>query len=118
ILSIVAEGDYITPPESSLALSALAGSTDHEVVRLPGGHIGLSTGRAAHEKLWPRVAAWVQERDRTFRDRAMNSPNLSDRIKKSPPARAPRRAAGAAAGSKRPAAPRRAAASKPRRSKR
>jgi polyhydroxyalkanoate synthase len=63
ILNIVAEGDYITPPESSLALGALAGSRQHEVVRMSGGHIGLSTGGTAHRTLWPRVAAWLETHD-------------------------------------------------------
>ena len=59
ILNVVADGDYITPPASSLALGALVGSKSYEEVRLPGGHIGLSTGGAAHRGLWPKAAAWV-----------------------------------------------------------
>ncbi|MSP63027.1 MAG: alpha/beta fold hydrolase [Myxococcales bacterium] len=64
ILALVAKKDYITPPASSLALQDLAGTKDYEVIAIEGGHIGLSTGRAAHEHLWPRVSAWLKERDR------------------------------------------------------
>src|SRR5262249_22479499 len=59
ILNIVAEKDYICPPRSSLALAKLAGTRDYELVRMPGGHIGLSTGGAAQKQLWPRVAKWL-----------------------------------------------------------
>jgi poly(3-hydroxyalkanoate) synthetase len=61
-LTIAAEADYICPPQSSIALRALAGSDDHELILQPGGHIGLSTGQRAQRELWPRVAAWVKER--------------------------------------------------------
>ncbi len=59
ILNIVAEGDYITPPESSEALERVAPRAPYELIRMSGGHIGLSTGGAAHKKLWPRVAEWL-----------------------------------------------------------
>jgi hypothetical protein len=32
-------------------------------MRMSGGHIGLSTGRAAHERLWPAVSDWLQRND-------------------------------------------------------
>jgi polyhydroxyalkanoate synthase len=63
LLTIVAEADYICPPQSSLALRAVAGTDDHELIIQPGGHIGLSTGTSAQARLWPRVAAWVKARD-------------------------------------------------------
>jgi polyhydroxyalkanoate synthase len=63
IFHIVAEGDYITPPASSEALQRLAGARDQEFVRMKGGHIGLSTGRAAHERLWPAVSDWLRAHD-------------------------------------------------------
>ena len=61
ILNIVAESDYITPPASSVAIEQLAGSRAYRVVRMSGGHIGLSTGGAAHRTLWPEVAAWLRQ---------------------------------------------------------
>ena len=63
VFNIVAEGDYITPPASSLALQGLIGAREHELMQLKGGHIGLSTGRAAHERLWPAVSRWLHAHD-------------------------------------------------------
>jgi polyhydroxyalkanoate synthase len=63
IFVIVAEGDYITPPASSLPLPGLVGTGEVKTVRMSGGHIGLSTGRAAHERLWPAVSQWLHERE-------------------------------------------------------
>jgi polyhydroxyalkanoate synthase len=63
LFNIVADGDYITPASSSLALQRLAGAREHELARMKGGHIGLSTGRAAHERLWPAVSRWLQAHD-------------------------------------------------------
>jgi len=63
LFHIIADGDYITPAASSLALEGLTSTRAQQTMRLPGGHIGLSTGRAAHEKLWPAVSAWLHEND-------------------------------------------------------
>lgn len=63
LFNIVADGDYITPATSSLALEKLAGAREHELLRMKGGHIGLSTGKAAHERLWPAVSAWLHAHD-------------------------------------------------------
>jgi polyhydroxyalkanoate synthase len=69
LFNIIAEGDYITPPASSLALERLAGARDQRVMRMSGGHIGLSTGRAAHERLWPAVSEWLHENDASAQSR-------------------------------------------------
>ena len=58
ILSIVAEKDYITPLESSLAIERLVPNARHTVVKAPGGHIGLATSGQAHKTLWPDAARW------------------------------------------------------------
>jgi polyhydroxyalkanoate synthase len=65
IFHVIADGDYITPPPSSLALEGLTGARAQKTMRLSGGHIGLSTGRAAHERLWPAVSDWLHEHDAT-----------------------------------------------------
>jgi polyhydroxyalkanoate synthase subunit PhaC len=65
IFHVIADGDYITPPASSLALQTLTAATSQETMRLAGGHIGLSTGRAAHERLWPAVSDWLLANDAT-----------------------------------------------------
>jgi polyhydroxyalkanoate synthase len=63
LFHVVADGDYITPPPSSLALEGLTATRAQQTMRMTGGHIGLSTGRAAHEKLWPAVADWLHQYD-------------------------------------------------------
>ncbi len=63
LFHVVADGDYITPPASSLALEKLSSSSAQKTLRLSGGHIGLSTGRAAHERLWPAVSDWLHAHD-------------------------------------------------------
>lgn len=63
ILNIMAEADYISPAESSRALAGRTGAAMYEEITMPGGHIGLSTGGAAHRDLWPRAAAWIHECD-------------------------------------------------------
>ncbi|MEW5851849.1 MAG: alpha/beta fold hydrolase [Myxococcota bacterium] len=62
VLSIVAEEDYICPPRASDGMMARIGSTDKETIRMPGGHIGLTTGSSAQKNLWPRVAKWLLQR--------------------------------------------------------
>lgn len=47
ILNVVASGDTIVPEESSTALADLVGSGKVETLQVPGGHIGMTTGRRA-----------------------------------------------------------------------
>ncbi|HWE31254.1 MAG TPA: alpha/beta fold hydrolase [Polyangia bacterium] len=63
LFHVIADSDYITPPASSLALETLTSTRAQKTVRLSGGHIGLSTGRTAHERLWPAVSEWLREND-------------------------------------------------------
>ena len=63
IFHVIADSDYITPASSSLALEKLTSTTAQKTMRLAGGHIGLSTGRGAHERLWPAVSDWLHEID-------------------------------------------------------
>jgi polyhydroxyalkanoate synthase subunit PhaC len=63
IFNVIADTDYITPAASSLALETLTSTTSQKTVRVAGGHIGLSTGRGAHERLWPVVSDWLQQYD-------------------------------------------------------
>jgi len=59
ILSLVAEGDTITPPASSLAIERALPRARHTIVKQSGGHIGLATGSSAHKKMWPEVVRWL-----------------------------------------------------------
>ncbi len=62
VLSIVAEHDHLVPPESSLAINDVVGSSEKKVMIFPAGHIGLSVSGRAMRKLWPDVAEWLAER--------------------------------------------------------
>jgi polyhydroxyalkanoate synthase len=42
----------------------LFGSSDKELLRLPGGHIGLMAGSGAHKVAWPKIDAWLSRRSR------------------------------------------------------
>jgi polyhydroxyalkanoate synthase len=67
---VIADGDYITPPASSLALERLTATQSQKTMRMSGGHIGLSTGRGAHERLWPAVSDWLHANDATAQQAA------------------------------------------------
>lgn len=62
LLNIVAEHDNIVPPESSVCLMDLVGSRDKELLRVKGGHHGLSIGPAALQIVWPKAAEWLRAR--------------------------------------------------------
>jgi polyhydroxyalkanoate synthase subunit PhaC len=62
LLNVIGEDDHITPPCQSEAVLDLVGSTDKEVLRLPGGHIGLMAGSSAYKVAWPRIDAWLSKR--------------------------------------------------------
>lgn len=64
LLTVIAEGDHITPPCQSEAILDKVGSTDKEVFRVPGGHIGIMAGSGAHKLTWPHIDAWLGRRSR------------------------------------------------------
>ena len=68
ILVVAARQDKIAPPLSCKALVDLVGGEDKEYIELPGGHISLIAGRQAHNNLWPKVAAWLREREPAGKD--------------------------------------------------
>ena len=59
LLTIIAEKDDLVSPESTLALNDLVSSKEKETFVLPTGHVGLCISTAAHQRLWPKVAAWI-----------------------------------------------------------
>jgi polyhydroxyalkanoate synthase len=63
VLNVMGKYDDVVHPKSSLPFSELVGSSDKRNLIFPTGHIGLAVSSAAHEKLWPRVGAWLKERD-------------------------------------------------------
>jgi polyhydroxyalkanoate synthase subunit PhaC len=62
LLNVIGEDDHITPPCQSENILELVGSTDKEILRLPGGHIGLMAGSGAYKVAWPKIDAWLSKR--------------------------------------------------------
>lgn len=59
LLTVIAEGDHITPPCQSEAILSKVGSSDKELFRVPGGHIGIMAGSGAHKLTWPHIDTWL-----------------------------------------------------------
>jgi polyhydroxyalkanoate synthase len=64
LLTVIAEGDHITPPCQSESIMAKVGSQDKELYRIPGGHIGIMAGSAAPRTTWPHIEEWLSARSR------------------------------------------------------
>jgi polyhydroxyalkanoate synthase subunit PhaC len=64
LLNVIAEGDHITPPCQSEAILPRVGSTDKEIYRVRGGHIGIMAGSGAHKQTWPHIDSWLALRSR------------------------------------------------------
>ncbi len=62
LLTVIAEGDHITPPCQSENIGARVGSTDKELYRTPGGHIGMMAGSGANKRVWPHIDGWLASR--------------------------------------------------------
>lgn len=62
ILVIGADRDTICPLPAAKALIEHAGSTDTQVLQVPGGHVGAVVGSRASHDLYPATAAWLRER--------------------------------------------------------
>lgn len=61
-LTIAARRDHIAPWQSVTVLHDLVGSADKETIVLESGHIGMVIGSSAHAQLWPRLSAWLVQR--------------------------------------------------------
>lgn len=62
VLNVIGTDDHITPPCQSESILELVGSTDKELLRLPGGHIGLMVGSGASKGAWPKIDDWLSKR--------------------------------------------------------
>jgi polyhydroxyalkanoate synthase len=62
VLNVIAEADHITPPCQSEGVMPLLGSTDKEVFRVRGGHIGIMAGSGAEKTTWPHIEKWLAAR--------------------------------------------------------
>ncbi len=64
LLTVIAEGDHITPPCQSEAILSKISSRDTEIFRVPGGHIGIMAGSGAQKMTWPHIDQWLAARSR------------------------------------------------------
>lgn len=64
LLTVIAEGDHITPPCQSAAIMDKVSSQDKELYRIPGGHIGIMAGSGAAKSTWPHLDGWLGPRSR------------------------------------------------------
>jgi polyhydroxyalkanoate synthase len=64
LLDVIAEADHITPPCQSETILSHVGSTDKELYRIRGGHIGMMAGSGAHKQTWPHIDSWLDARSR------------------------------------------------------
>ena len=94
ILSLIAEGDYISPAKSSLAMEAAAPHAQHEILKVAGGHIGLATGGGAHKRAWPEVGRFMDKIDATYAK--PSSTGRAGKAKQRPKAKANANAKGSA----------------------
>lgn len=62
LLNVVANEDHIVPPPESEGVMGLIGSKDKELMKIPGGHIGIMAGSAARKRTWPHIEAWLEKR--------------------------------------------------------
>lgn len=64
LLTVIAEGDHITPPCQSEAIMSRVSSQDRELFRIPGGHIGIMAGSGANKRTWPHIEGWLASRSK------------------------------------------------------
>ncbi|HEY2861388.1 MAG TPA: alpha/beta fold hydrolase [Terracidiphilus sp.] len=62
LLTVIAEGDHITPPCQSEAIMHKVSTKDKHLYRIPGGHIGIMAGSAASRTTWPHIETWLGTR--------------------------------------------------------
>ncbi len=62
-LAVTFEHDNIVPWKSAKELVDRVSSKDKEWLHLPGGHVGAVVSKSASQRLWPKIAAFWEERD-------------------------------------------------------
>lgn len=62
LLNVIADKDHIAPPCQSESIMEKVGSTDKNLVRVSGGHIGIMTGSRAIKGTWPQLDQWLGKR--------------------------------------------------------
>jgi polyhydroxyalkanoate synthase len=61
-LAIVADRDAICPCDSAIALTTHVRSTDTQVIRVAGGHVGAVVGSRASREMYPALVDWLRPR--------------------------------------------------------
>ena len=64
LLTVIAEGDHITPPCQSEPIMSKVSSKDKELFRIAGGHIGIMAGSGAAKYTWPHIDGWLAPRSK------------------------------------------------------
>lgn len=64
ILNVIAEHDNIIPPESAEAVMSKIKSRDAEILKVKGGHHGITIGSGALNFVWGKTADWMSERQK------------------------------------------------------
>ena len=64
LLNVIASGDHITPSCQSESIMSKVASTDKELLRVRGGHIGIMAGNQAAKHTWPQIDSWLAPRSR------------------------------------------------------
>lgn len=62
LLTVIAEGDHITPSCQSEGIMTKVTSEDKELFRVSGGHIGIMAGSGASKHTWPHINNWLAAR--------------------------------------------------------
>jgi polyhydroxyalkanoate synthase len=62
LLTVIAEGDHITPSCQSEPVMSKVSSPDKELFRVKGGHIGIMAGSGASKYTWPHIDSWLAPR--------------------------------------------------------
>jgi polyhydroxyalkanoate synthase len=62
LLNVIATEDHIVPPGETEGVMAKVGSQDKQLLKIPGGHIGMMAGSAALKRTWPQIESWLAAR--------------------------------------------------------
>ena len=62
VLTAISTRDHIVPDPSAAVFHDLVSSRDRTLLKLEGGHIGVTVGRRASDNLWHEVSRWLTER--------------------------------------------------------
>jgi polyhydroxyalkanoate synthase len=63
LLNIYATEDHLVPPSATIPLNEHVGSSDKELYKFAGGHIGVFVGSKSQKELAPAVVNWLIKRD-------------------------------------------------------